>query len=126
MRFGEPMRRPILLVAAAAALLGACDTRVNPLITSLDQSPGGSAGFSVSPNSLRLSTGQSAQLSVISSRALAPYNWSTSQPGVATVSPTGLVSAVGPGLATITVTSSVDGSVSAAAIVSVQAASPSQ
>ena len=115
-----------MLVAAAAMLTSACDTRVNPLVTSLDTGPGGTAGFSLSPATLRLTTGQSAQLTLASTRPLGPYNWVTSQPGVAAVSQSGLVSAIGPGVATITVTSTVDGTVSASASVSVQSPTPSQ
>lgn len=118
------MRSLLLGAALAAAVLTAgCDVRQNPLISSLDESPGGSATFNISPNTLTLEVGRSAQLTVNSSRVLAPYTWSTSQAGVATVDANGVVTGVGSGQATITVQSTVDRAATATATVAVRSTS---
>lgn len=115
--------RHLLLAAAAALTLAGCDTRTNPLITSIGGGQeGGTATLSLTPTTLTLTEGQSARLTVAASRALGPYTWSTSAPGVATVTSDGLVSAIAPGTATVTVTSGVDATVSARATVTVRSA----
>lgn len=120
------MRPRSLLLAATAALLlaGGCDTRTDPITGVGGTTGGGTSTFNLTPSSLTLATGQSAQLTLNSSRALGPYNWSSNQTGIATVSSDGVVTAIGPGIATITVISSVDRTAAASATVTVQAASP--
>lgn len=118
--------RPLLLTAVAALLMAVgCDTRSHPLISSIDGTGGtGTSTFNITPSSVTLNTGQSAQLTLNSSRAIGPYNWSSNQTGVATVTSEGLVTAVGTGVATVTVTSSVDRTASASASVTVRSSSP--
>lgn len=120
------MRRNSLVALgfAALAMAGACDERANPLVGSVGTPAGGSSTFSVSPPTLSLTPGQTAQLTLNSTRAIGPYTWTTNQAGVATVSETGLVSAIGTGSATITVTAAGDGTVSARSTVTVQPATP--
>jgi len=78
-------------------------------------------GISVNPTSLALITGQTGQVEAV----IAPANatnksvaWSSSNTGVATVSMTGVVTAVSPGTAVITATS-VDGGFTASSSVTV-------
>lgn len=119
------MRRNLVVVGfAALAMAGACDERANPLVGSVGTPAGGSSTFSVSPATLSLTPGQTAQLTLNSTRAIGPYTWTTNLAGVATVSETGLVSAIGTGSATITVTAAGDGTVSARSTVTVQPATP--
>lgn len=115
------MRKKLLVVLGIAALAaaGGCDERGDPLTAGLGAAGSGTAGFNVTPATLSLAPGQSAQLTLNSTRAIGPYNWTTNQEGVATVSENGLVNGIGPGTATITVTSSVDRTVSARATVTV-------
>lgn len=104
------------------ALSGACDERSNPMMAglALDAAGGGTATFNITPGSVTLNEGQTAALTLNSARPLGPYTWTTNAPGVATVSGDGVVTAIGPGVATITVTSSVDRTVSARTIVTVR------
>lgn len=120
------MRRNFLMILGLAALAGAgaCDERVNPLVGSVGTPAGGSSTFSVSPPTLSLTPGQTAQLTLNTTRAIGPYTWSTNQAGVATVSETGLVTAIGTGSATITVTAAGDATVSARSNVTVQPGTP--
>lgn len=110
----------MVLGFAALAVAGACDVRQDPLVGTIGG--GGTANFSVSPATLSLAPGQTAQLTLTTSRAIGPYNWTSNQDGVATVSNTGLVSAIGTGTATITVTAAGDPTVSARSTVTVQGA----
>jgi uncharacterized protein YjdB len=83
------------------------------------------SGLSVSPATLSLNPGQQAPLTATVSPADATnpeVSWSSSDPAVATVSSSGLVSAVAQGTAAITATT-VDGSFTAAATVAVVAIS---
>ncbi len=120
------MRRNSLMVLgfAALAMAGGCDERANPLVGSVGTPAGGSSTFSVSPATLSLTRGQTAQLTLNSTRAIGPYTWTTNQSGVATVSETGLVTAIGTGGATITVTAAGDATVSARTTVTVQPGTP--
>jgi uncharacterized protein YjdB len=108
-------------------------TAVGPGSTRIAASIGGTSGFatvqvvaptaasvSVSPTSATLDPGETAQLTArpMDSRGSAlsgrPTTWRSSAAGVATVSASGLVSAVAPGSATITVT--VDGRTASASV----------
>lgn len=114
----------MVLGFAALAMAGACDERTNPLVGSIGSSSGGSSTFNVTPATLALSPGQTAQLTLNTTRAIGPYTWSTNQAGVATVSETGLVTAIGTGTATVTVIAAGDPTVSARSTVTVQPATP--
>lgn len=116
-------RHLFLLAFATAALSTGCDERINPLTGTVGEGPAGSSTFSLTPTTLTLAPGQTAQLTLNSARPIGPYTWSTNQAGVATVSQTGLVTAVGTGAATITVTAAADGTVSARTTVTVSPAS---
>ena len=105
---------------AALALAGACDERANPLVGGIGTPSGGTAAFNVTPATLSLTPGQTAQLTLNTTRAIGPYTWSSNQTGVATVSQTGLVTAIGTGGATVTVTAAGDATVSARSTVTVQ------
>ncbi len=80
-------------------------------------------GASISPGTIPLTTGSTYQLSAV----ITPDNatnknvtWKSGNPAVATITATGLVTAVGPGSSTITLTT-VDGSKTATALVAVNA-----
>lgn len=120
------MRRKSLVVLgfAALALVGGCDERTNPLLGTVGDPAGGSSTFNVTPPTLSLTPGQTAQLTLNTSRAIGPYTWRTNQNGVATVSQTGLVTAVGTGTATVTVTAAGDATVSARSTITVGGGSP--
>jgi len=114
------MRLHLLPGIALAVLLAGCDTRTNPVIAGLDEPPRGSPNITIRPNALRLTVGQTAQLVLITDRILGPFTWTSSLPGVASVSNEGLVTAIGTGTATITVFSGADPRATASATVSVQ------
>ena len=80
-------------------------------------------GISVSPQSATLIKGQTAQLSAVVTAndpsVATTVTWSTSAATVATVSATGLVTAVGPGSATITATSTANANFKAGAQITV-------
>lgn len=81
--------------------------------------PGGSQSvvtFSVSPVSIRLNVGQSTTLSALSSLTGDTFTWSSGNVEVATVSQSGGVAAVGPGMTRISVSSVLSGRVASAAI----------
>lgn len=83
--------------------------KVAPTITRVQASP--VASIDVTPATATLDVGDTQQMSKTVSPASAPQNvtWSTSAPGVATVSSGGLVTAISSGTAVITATSAVDG-----------------
>ena len=111
--------RPLAALGfVALALAAGCDERLDP-ITGTFGSGAGTADFNVTPQTLSLTRGQSAQITLNSTRAIGPYTWSTSQEGVATVTNTGLVNAVGNGTANITVRAAGDPNVSARTTVTV-------
>ncbi len=69
----------------------------------------GTVGLSVSPTTNTLTPGQTQQLTAtITGAANTDVAWSSTTPGVATVSPTGLVRAIKPGTTTIVTTSAAD------------------
>lgn len=70
----------------------------------------GTAAVTVAPGSVSLAKGATAQLSA--SGGNPPYTWTTTNAAVATVSASGLVTAVAPGTATITATDSAGGQAS--------------
>lgn len=115
--------RPLALLAfAALALTAGCDERLDPLTGGFPDGSG-SGDFNVTPPTLSLTPGQSAQITLNSARSIGPYTWSTSQAGVATVTNTGLVNAVGTGTANITVRAAGDPNVSARTTVTVTGSS---
>ena len=85
------------------------------------------AGVSVSPASLTLAPGDTAALTAVVAPANATnraVGWQSSAPGVATVDANGVVTALAPGVATITATTA-DGGFTATVTVTVQSSSAS-
>jgi len=120
MRYG-----PLALVcfAAATVSLAACDQAINPIIASLG---GGTTSgdtttvtLVLTPAAPQLTVAQTVQLSTNAATSLLPIQWTTSDATVATVSSTGLVTAIGAGTATITAKSSVDANATGTALVTV-------
>jgi serine protease len=109
------MFRIHLIWVLTLALLVACN---NP--------PAPAVSVSVTPSGpIDLLTGQSLQLSSqIRNSSNTAVTWNSSNPAVVTVSTTGLVTAVGPGNATVTATSQADTSKSASVSFSVSAPPP--
>src|SRR5438874_2128513 len=103
------VRRPL---TRAAALLGAAGLSA-ALVACLSRPPTEVGPLTVTPPSASVSVGDTVTLSVAPgvlgdasvSSADPPVRWSSSDTSVATVTLTGLVTAVGPGVATITATS---------------------
>ncbi|MCM1035454.1 MAG: Ig-like domain-containing protein [Paludibacter sp.] len=88
-----------LVVLVATTLFTAC----NPD----NQGSNALKGLEVKPSSITLSTGQTVRLAALTTpeNLTVDIEWATSNPGVATVSELGIVTAVGLGSATITATS---------------------
>lgn len=97
------MRLRICLILAFAAV-GACGESTNPTIAGLGGGKTG-AGTSlvISPNSVQLVPGGTAQLSTNAPAASqSQVQWNSRQTTIATISPTGFVTAIAAGTATIT------------------------
>ena len=99
-----------------------------PTLTIVYNVPGPSVtGVTVSPNSATVSAGSTKQLSASVSPSGAPQgvSWSAGNTAIATVSSSGLVSALSPGTVTITAASTTDSSKKGTCIVSVNPVSTS-
>src|SRR5690606_14521479 len=101
--------------------LAACDDKTEVVIPPPPVDP---ISVSVTPQNLDMQVGQTAQFTAqVSGGAegtARTVNWTSSNNDVATVSGSGLVTAVAPGLATITATSTADASAAASAAVRVE------
>jgi hypothetical protein len=115
-----------IALAIGAAALAACESTTTPTLAAL----GGTASASgstnaplvISPNTVRLAVNGSTQLTTNAPFALQnQLQWSSLQTTVAETSPTGLVTAVGVGSATITVRYTSDTTNVATATVTVSA-----
>ena len=100
------MRLRICLILAFAAI-GACGEAANPTIAGLgggSTGPGnGTSALAISPNSVQLFPGGTSQLSTNAPAASQnQVQWNSLQTTIATISPTGFVTALAPGTATIT------------------------
>jgi len=94
------------MACAAALLLTNCDTRAVPTVALTGVDVIHRDGFfDVDPGFFDLRLGHAKQLVLISDAAFLPATWVTENPGIATVTPTGLVRAFAPGTVVITVTS---------------------
>jgi uncharacterized protein YjdB len=94
---------PVTLISGATQTLTNFQYRV---LTNGNVPPVAVTGVSVSPNSASITTGTTRQLTATISPANATnqnVSWTSSNPSVATVSASGLVTAIGTGSATITV-----------------------
>ena len=100
---------PALLVPVTVIALAACDQATAPRLASLGGtvSTGGgtsnnSSTLAISPNRVLLVVGQTFQLSTNASAAQQnQVAWSSLQPTIAAVSPSGLVTALSAGTATV-------------------------
>jgi hypothetical protein len=98
-----------LLIAATLFGTAACESRTDPPLALQIVQPGDStAGLSLLPASVDMRVGGNAQLSLSGPSTLLPAAFSTNAANVATVSATGLVTAVTVGTATITASSTQD------------------
>ena len=114
--------RCLLATACAAIALAACDSRLEPPLGVAIAATGADstgAGLSLLPGSIELRIGGSAQLVTNGSNALLPVTYNTDAPGVASVSASGLVTGIAPGVAIITATSTRDPSRRTTAVVRV-------
>ena len=117
--------RSARLVAATALLVlgaGACDSRLEPptalTIIGADTSTTGES-LILSPNTLDVRVGGTAQLSVTGATTLLPATFSSDNPAVASVSASGQITGVARGTAIISATSTRDPSRRATAVVRV-------
>ena len=102
---GRRALRP-LIVCAAALLLTNCDSRAVPQTALFGVDFIHRDGFfDVDPGFFDLRLGHTKQLVLTSDAAFLPATWVTANPGIATVTSTGLVRAFAPGTVVITVTS---------------------
>ena len=100
------MRLHTCLILAFAAI-GACGEAANPTVAGLGggstTSGSSTSSLAISPNSVQLVPGATAQLSTNAPAASqSQVQWNSLQTTIATISPTGFVTAVAPGTATIT------------------------
>jgi len=126
--WSDDMRKSlILLITAAAAMLAACDQAISPGVAGLGStttgqstSTGGTTALAIVPNRIQLAAGATFQLSTNApSNLQSRVQWSSQQSTVAAVSPTGLVSAISAGTATIIARYSFDTTRAATAVVTV-------
>lgn len=105
------MRMQSIFALASVLAIAACDATSSPQLASL-LGPGGTSGGTngadttrqlvISPNVVQLTVGTTFQLSTNAPAAQqSQLQWSSLQPSIATVSQSGLVSAVGAGVATV-------------------------
>lgn len=110
-----------LLALGVLAGLAACGDDVS--VTQPPPVTPAVTGITVSPNAATLIKGQTAQLSAVVTAndpsVAKTVTWASSNAAVATVSATGLVTAVAPGAATITATSTADANFKAGAQITV-------
>jgi len=105
------MRNSLIVVSVAAALLAACDQAISPTVAGLGGNTGTSPGnvsnnatpIAITPSSAQLRVGGTFQFSTNAPASLqSQVQWGSLGSTVATVSPSGLVTAVAVGTATIT------------------------
>lgn len=101
-------RITILGVAAAAiaiAAISACESTRLPTVAGLAGQPAvtSTTTLTISPDQVTISVGSTVQLTANAGAGSGQLQWSSSIPQVATVSPTGLVTAFTPGATIISV-----------------------
>jgi uncharacterized protein YjdB len=125
------MRTPLIIVAAAVALLAGCEQAITPTVAGLGGTtavpPGNvssnTAPLIISPASAQLRVGGTFQFGTNAPTALqSQVEWGSLESTIATVSPSGLVTAVAIGAATITARYAFDSSRVATATVTVTGA----
>jgi uncharacterized protein YjdB len=99
------MRLHICLILAFAAV-GACGEATTPIVAGIGGgtiSGDSTSALAISPSLVQLVPGGTSQLTTNAPASLqTQVQWSSLQTTIAAISPTGLVTAVGPGTATIT------------------------
>lgn len=114
-------RLGLLGLAVVAGILAACEGDTVVQQPPQDTTP--DISVTVLPNAATLTVGQTRQLTaVITGTTNQAANWETSAPAVATVSATGLVTAVSAGVAVVTAVSQADPTKRAAATITVEIA----
>lgn len=105
------MRNPLIIVAAAAVLLAGCEKAIAPTVAGLggiSANPPGNVSSStaplvITPATTQLRVGATFQFTTNAPTSLqSQVQWGSLESTVATVSPSGLVTAVAVGAATIT------------------------
>jgi len=102
------MRMQSIFALAATVAIAACDASTSPHLAGLN-GPGGTSGgtntvtpLSISPNVVQMTVGTTFQLSTNAASAQqSQVQWSSLNTATATVSQTGLISAIAPGATTI-------------------------
>jgi hypothetical protein len=111
------MRNPLIVIALGAAVLAGCEQSTSPMVAGIGPAtfipPGNIAGnvapLFISPSSIQLLVGGVFQFTTNAPLTLRnQVEWGTLESNVVTISPTGLVNAVGLGTATITARYSFD------------------
>jgi uncharacterized protein YjdB len=106
-------------IAATALLVTACDGSPNPLIAGIGGATAGGS-IAVSPNQATVTTGGTIQLSTNVAAADAnSIEWSSSASTIAAVSPSGLVTGIAAGSATIVARLATDTTQSGSATITV-------
>ncbi|MEO7084853.1 MAG: Ig-like domain-containing protein [Gemmatimonadaceae bacterium] len=115
------MRLSAIFLASAAALsLAACDASTTPYIAGVGTTTTGSSGLTITPSTATVRVGATVQLSVSGGTAQASsVEWSSSQSTVAAISPSGLVTGIAAGTASIVGRLATDTTVSGSATITV-------
>jgi hypothetical protein len=127
---GHGMRTSFIVVLVTAVVLAACDQSTSPSIAGVGGTSGlppgnvsnNTAALVIAPSHVQLVVGGTSQLSTNASTSLQnQVQWGSLKSTVATVSPTGLVTAVGVGTTIITARYSFDSTRVATATIDVTA-----
>ncbi len=124
-----PLSTCLALALAAAAALGACGEASSPIIAGLGggttTSGTNTSALTISPNAVQLTVGGTQQLNTNAPTSLqSQVQWNSLQTTIATISPSGLVTGVAAGPATVTARYSSDTTNVATATVVVTALTP--
>ena len=90
---------PILVTVGG---LAACDSSTSPIVGGIGATIVSNSAFAIAPNRVHLTVGQSTQLTT--NALLSPgtdVEWGSRMPVIASVTPTGRVTAVSPGTTTV-------------------------
>jgi uncharacterized protein YjdB len=126
--FERVMRNPsFILILSSALVLAACDQATLPRIAGLggtttaqSSNPNGSPALAVVPSRIQLAAGATFQFATNAPQALqSQVQWNSVQSTVATISPSGLVTAIRAGTTTIVARYAFDTTRVATAIVTV-------
>ena len=110
----------LVCLSALTLALTACDATTSPRAAGLGTNTTGTSALVISPNVASLAVGATLQLATNQSASgSSNIEWGSNQSLVAAVSPSGLVTAIAPGTATIIARLASDTTVSATATVTV-------